>query len=304
MEIIKLTNLTKEYAEGVGAFDINLAVQQGEVYGFIGPNGAGKSTVIRQMVGFIKSDSGHGEILDQDIWKKADTIMQNTGYLAGEVSLPTYMTGNEYLKTVAAIRGKKNVDWNYVQKLITYFELSPKRKIGKMSKGMKQKVAIIACFMHKPKVLILDEPTSGLDPLMQEKFNKLITISKEEGATIFISSHIFGEVEVNCDRVGFIKKGHLIEEINLDDLRMRADKVYELKFADLTSYQTFLQKKEFKIIKEDAPLRKIEVKVPKKDAKKFLLMMAEFEIESYREVPFSLEQHFLKYYGDEVKFND
>ncbi|ATZ16144.1 ABC-2 type transport system ATP-binding protein [Entomoplasma freundtii] len=302
MEVIKLTNLTKEYAKNVGCFDVNLTVNKGEVYGFIGPNGAGKSTVIRQMVGFIKSTKGHGTILGHDIWSKADVIMEDTGYLAGEVTLPNYMTGGQYLKTIANIR--KNVDWSYVEKLINYFELNPKAKISKMSKGMKQKVAIIACFMHKPKVLILDEPTSGLDPLMQEKFNQLVSRSKNSGTTVFISSHIFGEMESNCDRVGFIKKGHMIEEISLEKLRMNAHKVYEIKFKNLDDYQRFIEKSNLEILKKDSGLRTLEVKVPPKEAKEFLMKIVDFGLDGYREVPFSLEQHFLKYYGDEVKFDD
>ncbi|WP_342273795.1 ABC transporter ATP-binding protein [Spiroplasma endosymbiont of Phycita roborella] len=167
MNIIQLKNLTKEYSPNIGCFDINFSINKGEVYGFIGPNGAGKTTVIRQMIGFIKSDTGFAKILDYDCWKESAKIMESLGYLAGEVTLPDYMSGISYLKTVATIR--KNISWAYVEKLINYFELDAKRKIKKMSKGMKQKVAIISAFMHKPKVLVLDEPTSGLDPLMQER---------------------------------------------------------------------------------------------------------------------------------------
>ncbi|WP_204305207.1 ABC transporter ATP-binding protein [Spiroplasma citri] len=191
MEIISLKNMTKKYNPNIGCFNINIAVKKGEVYGFLGPNGAGKTTVIRQMVGFIKSDNGTGTILGYDVWKDTKNIMKDLGYLAGEVNLPEYMTGISYLKTISEIRG--NVDWKYVEKLIEYFDFDPKQKIKKMSKGMKQKVAIISAFMHKPKVLILDEPTSGLDPLMQQKFDTLIKNLQKEEATIFMSSHIFSE---------------------------------------------------------------------------------------------------------------
>ncbi|WP_253723365.1 ABC transporter ATP-binding protein [Spiroplasma citri] len=204
MEIISLKNMTKKYNPNIGCFNINIAVKKGEVYGFLGPNGAGKTTVIRQMVGFIKSDNGTGTILGYDVWKDTKNIMKDLGYLAGEVNLPEYMTGISYLKTISEIRG--NVDWKYVEKLIEYFDFDPKQKIKKMSKGMKQKVAIISAFMHKPKVLILDEPTSGLDPLMQQKFDTLIKNLQKEEATIFMSSHIFSEIDNTCDKVAIIKK--------------------------------------------------------------------------------------------------
>lgn len=163
------------------------------------------------MIGFIKSNTGFAKILNYDCWKESVKIMESLGYLASEVTLPDYMSGIDYLKTVANI--KKNISWAYVEKLINYFELDAKRKIKKMSKGMKQKVTIISAFMHKSKVLVLDEPTSGLDPLMQERFNTLIRNSKKEGATIFMSSHIFGEIENICDKVAVIKKGGIISEI-------------------------------------------------------------------------------------------
>ncbi|WP_339040846.1 ABC transporter ATP-binding protein [Spiroplasma endosymbiont of Apeira syringaria] len=241
MNIIQLKNLTKEYSPNIGCFDINLSINKGEVYGFIGPNGAGKTTVIRQMIGFIKSDTGFAKILDYDCWKESAKIMESLGYLAGEVTLPDYMSGISYLKTVATIR--KNISWAYVEKLINYFELDAKRKIKKMSKGMKQKVAIISAFMHKPKVLVLDEPTSGLDPLMQERFNTLIRNSKNEGATIFMSSHIFGEIENICDKVAIIKKGKIISEISIKEIQNSAKKNYEIKFSTVKDYNDFLNKK-------------------------------------------------------------
>ncbi|WP_308150104.1 ATP-binding cassette domain-containing protein [Spiroplasma sp. AdecLV25b] len=181
---IEINNVTKKYSETVGVFDINIKIKKGEIYGFIGPNGAGKSTTIRQMVGFIKPDQGNITINNKDAWNESKEIMSILGYLPGENILPDYMKAINYLKLVSDIRG--NVEWTYVEKLINYFELNPKVKIKKMSKGMKQKVALITACMHKPKILILDEPTSGLDPLMQEKFLKIIKDFRNNGTTIFL----------------------------------------------------------------------------------------------------------------------
>ncbi|AHF57762.1 ABC transporter ATP-binding protein [Spiroplasma eriocheiris] len=301
MDVITLQNVTKGYSPNVGCFDINITVKKGEVYGFIGPNGAGKTTVIRQMIGFIKSDQGTGTILGYDIWKDTKNIMENLGYLAAEVSLPEYMTGINYLKTIAEIRG--NVDWKYVEKLIAYFDFDPKRKIKKMSKGMKQKVAIIAAFMHKPKVLILDEPTSGLDPLMQQKFDTLVKNAQKEEATIFMSSHIFGEIDSTCDKVAVIKKGKIVSEVDVREIKNNADKIYELKFSTLNDYNNFATTN-WRVIGTDQMVKIIKVEVKNADVNKFLKEVSNYQLEYFKELPFNLEQHFIKFYKDEVQFND
>lgn len=302
MNIIKLEHLTKKYAPNVGCFDINIKVAPGEVYGFIGPNGAGKTTVIRQLMGFIKPDRGRGTIFEHDIWTESQHTMNRVGYLAGEVALPGYLTGYNYLKMMASLRPQ--VKWDYVEKLIAYFELDAKRRLGKLSKGNRQKVAIISAFMHKPQVLILDEPTSGLDPLMQEKFNLLIAQAKEQGATIFISSHIFGEIENTCDRVGFIKKGRLIEQVNVRELRLNKDKIYEVNFAEAEEYRRFLKENSLKVEHKNINQLIIKIKVPQAEARNFLLQLAKYQVSSFREIPFNLESRFLQLYEDEVTLND
>lgn len=301
MNLIELEAITKKYGENIGCFEINLAVKAGEVYGFIGPNGAGKTTVIRQMMGFIQPDNGQGKIFGLDIWKDSAKIMKDLGYVAGEVAIPEYMTGISYLKVLANIR--KNVDWSYTKKLIDYFDLDATRKIKKMSKGMKQKVALIAAFMHKPKVLIMDEPTSGLDPLMQEKFNKLVKTFEKEGTTIFISSHIFSEIENVCNRVAIIKKGKIISEILIEEMKKDFNKVYQVKFANILDYQSFLKKK-WNILKKDDVLNQIEVKIKDEDINDFLKAISQFNVNNFKLIPFSLEKHFLKYYQDEINFED
>lgn len=301
MSIIELKGLTKEYLPNVGCFDVSLAINQGEVYGFIGPNGAGKTTVIRQMVGFIKPNAGSATILGHDTWKESAEIMKLLGYLAGEVMLPDYMTGISYLKTIANIRG--NVSWKYVEKLIEYFEFDAKRKIKKMSKGMKQKVAIVAAFMHKPKILVLDEPTSGLDPLMQEKFNTLIREFSKDGATIFMSSHIFGEIENTCDKVAVIKKGRIISEVSIKKMKTQGERKYEVQFATLKDYKAFATKK-WNIAEQNDVTKIIKVNILSKNVDKFLKDLSTYKIDKFKELPFSLEEHFIKFYQDEVKFND
>ncbi|WHQ37526.1 ATP-binding cassette domain-containing protein [Spiroplasma sp. SV19] len=226
--MIKVNEVTKKYGEKIGNFKINLNINDGEVYGILGPNGAGKTTLIRQIMGFIKPDSGVILINDLNPWDKSKEIMEYTGYVAGEISLYEDLKGIEYLKMIFKFR--KNLDWSYVEKLILHFELDTNQKIKKMSKGMKQKIALIAATMIKPKILILDEPTSGLDPVMKNQFNELILKMKSsKDTTIIICSHIFEEITKLCDKVGFIKDGKLIEEL-------------EIKNADITKLEKHFKK--------------------------------------------------------------
>ncbi|MBR5504153.1 MAG: ATP-binding cassette domain-containing protein, partial [Methanobrevibacter sp.] len=167
MQVISIENFTKDYGDNKGVFDVSLSIEQGEVYGYLGPNGAGKSTTLRHLMGFSKPDLGNLSISDLDCWKDKTTIKKDVGYLPGEIALPDDMTGMEYLKLIDKLR--KTNDLTYAYELIEYFEIDTSVKIKSMSKGMKQKIAIIMAFMHNPQILLLDEPTSGLDPLMQEK---------------------------------------------------------------------------------------------------------------------------------------
>ncbi|WP_342276421.1 ABC transporter ATP-binding protein [Spiroplasma endosymbiont of Nebria brevicollis] len=302
MKVIDLNNITKKYESNVGCFNINITVNKGTVYGFIGPNGAGKTTLIRQMVGFIKSDEGNGTILGYDIWKNSKEIMAKTGYLSGEVMLPEYMTGINYLKTIADIRN--NVDWNYTKKLIEYFDFNPKTKIKKMSKGMKQKIAIISAFMHKPELLILDEPTSGLDPLMQKKFDKLVDNFKKENKTIFMSSHIFGEIENNCDKVGIIKNGKIISEVLIEDIKNNSEKNYEIKFSKNVDYNNFISSKKWNIVNKNNKNKILTIFISNAEIDNFLKEISVYKIDYFRELPFDLEKFFIKYYEKEIEFND
>lgn len=301
MEKIVVKQLTKKFDNNFGCFKINFNVNSGEVYGFLGPNGAGKTTVIRQLVGFVKPDSGEGIILKHNIWSESQKIMKDLGYVPGEIFLPQHMVGIKYLKSIAEIRG--NVDWNYVTELISYFDFNPNIKIKKMSKGTKQKIALISAFMHKPKILILDEPTSGLDPLMQQKFNFLIDKFKKKGTSIFLSSHIFGEIEFLCDKVSIIKKGKIISEENLKEIKEKNTN-YEVKFKEITDFNKIIKEKELRIVNIDKANKILEVSINNNEIDKFLKKISNYSVDYFKEVTISLEKNFMKFYEEETKFND
>ena len=217
MSVISIENLTRDYGENRGIFNVSFDVKKGEVFGFLGPNGAGKTTTIRHLMGFIKSQSGKCTIDGYDCWKDREKIQQILGYIPGEISFFDDMTGTEFLKFVEKYR--KNTSNNRKDELIERFELNTNGKIKKMSKGMKQKIGIVAAFMHNPKIIILDEPTSGLDPLMQNRFIELVEEEKKKGKTILMSSHMFEEVERTCHRVGIIRDGRMVALDSVESLR-------------------------------------------------------------------------------------
>lgn len=200
-------DLTLMYRSGKGVFDVNFTVAQGTATGYLGPNGAGKTTTIRALMGFMRANGGSCTIQGLDCYRDAERIKKLLGYIPGEIAFPAGMSSREYLKYQCALRGMK--DTTRMKTLMERFELDAKGKIKRFSKGMKQKLGIIAAFMHDPEVLILDEPTSGLDPLMQNEFVSLILEEKKRGKTILMSSHMFEEVERTCDDVLIIKEGRL-----------------------------------------------------------------------------------------------
>lgn len=239
MSVMRIENLTRDYGSGKGVFDISFHVARGETFGFLGPNGAGKTTTIRHLMGFLKPQSGKCVIDELDCWNDSDKIQARLGYIPGEISFFDDMTGTEFLKFITAYR---NIGNNSRQKeLLERFELDPKGKIKKMSKGMKQKIGIVTAFMHDPEILILDEPTSGLDPLMQSRFIELIAEEKEHGKTILLSSHMFDEVERTCDRIGIIRDGRLVAVDSVEALRERHVRPYTVTLESIELARAFAE---------------------------------------------------------------
>lgn len=226
MSVIQVEHLTRDYGNRKGIFDVSFEVSEGEAFGFLGPNGAGKTTTIRHLMGFLKAKSGHCSIFGEDCWDRRERIQRELGYLPGEISFFNDMTGIEFLSFLKNYRSVPSSSRE--KELIERFELDTRGKIRKMSKGMKQKLAIIAAFIHDPKILILDEPTSGLDPLMQHRFTELIREETERGKTILMSSHIFEEVERTCERVGIIKNGRMMAINSIEELRDRHLRTYRV----------------------------------------------------------------------------
>jgi len=225
---IHTAQLTKTYHGARGIIDLDLRVEAGDVFGFLGPNGAGKTTTIRLLLDHIRPTSGRASIFGMDCRRDSVEIHRIVGYLPSEFALWDDLTGAQTLEYFANLRGR--VDRDFIRTLAHRFDLDLSRRFREYSRGNKQKIGIIQAFMHRPRLLILDEPTGGLDPFNQQEFHRLVMDAREVGATIFLSSHIFGEVERVCTRVGIVRDGRLVRVAQLAELVTERARTLELTF--------------------------------------------------------------------------
>jgi ABC-2 type transport system ATP-binding protein len=216
--VIETHNLTHRYGEFVAVQDVNLAVQEGEIFGFLGPNGAGKTTTIRTLLDFIHPSAGSAAIFGLDTVHDSVAIRERIGYLPSELALWENWTGIQYIRWLEDVRGATNGYLNEAERLADQLDFDLERSLKGMSTGMKRKIGLIAALAHKPELLILDEPSTGLDPLMQAVFHEFMREVRREGRTVFLSSHNLPEVEAICDRVGIIREGKMEAIESVSDL--------------------------------------------------------------------------------------
>lgn len=236
MNVIEIKNLTKNYGRARGIADVNISVEQGEIFGFIGPNGAGKSTTIRTLLGLIYPTSGSAAVFGKSCIEYPD-VKKEIGYLPSEVFYYDNMRVIDLLKYSASFYKKDCT--RRINELAEIMDLDLKKKIDDLSFGNKKKVGIVQGLLHEPKLIILDEPTSGLDPLMQQKFFELLKEENKKGATIFFSSHILSEVQKMCSRVAFIKEGKLIKLEKMSTLQENSYKRIKLEAKSAVSKEYF-----------------------------------------------------------------
>ena len=216
MNAVSTHNLTKYYGKSRGIVDVSLSVEQGDFFGFIGPNGAGKSTTIRTLLGLISPTSGSAEIFGRNITENRTEILSEIGYLPSETLFYGGMRIKDILRLSADLR--KMDCTQEAKKLCERLELDTSRKIDELSLGNRKKVGIVCALQHKPKLYILDEPTSGLDPLMQREFFALLKERNNEGATVFLSSHILSEIQQHCKHAAVIRDGKILVSDSIENL--------------------------------------------------------------------------------------
>jgi len=227
--VIRTEGLSKRYGSTLALDGLDLAVREGEVYGYLGPNGSGKTTTIRLLLGLHRPSAGRAELFGVDAWREPVTAHRRVAYVAGEPFLWPALTSAETFEFLARLHG--GTDVAYRAALVERFQLDTSKKIRALSKGNRQKVQLIAALATRAELLLLDEPTSGLDPLMEMAFRDSVKEAKERGHTVFLSSHILSEVEALCDRVGILREGKLVDQGTLEELRHLAAQTVEVTFA-------------------------------------------------------------------------
>jgi ABC-2 type transport system ATP-binding protein len=227
--VIHTEQLTKFYGRHRGIEDLDLDVEEGEIFGFLGPNGAGKTTTIRTLLDHLRPTRGRATIFGIETTVDPIAIHRRIGYLPGEFALYDKLTGGQTIEYFANLRG--GVDPAYQAGLVERLDVDLSRRFREYSKGNKQKIGLIVALQHRPDLLMLDEPTSGLDPLVQQSFYEIVREGRAEGRTVFLSSHILSEVERTCDRVGIIRDGRLVRIDRVESLRDLAHHQVELQFS-------------------------------------------------------------------------
>ncbi len=291
--IIEVDRLTKSYGRRRGIADVSFQVGEGEVFGFLGPNGAGKTTTIRVLMALIRADSGSAKVAGLDCWDRSVDIKRSVGYVPGEPSLDGNLTGGQILEYFANLRG--GVDQMYLKQLVERLDLDTGRKFRQYSTGNKRKVVLIQAFMHKPRVLILDEPTSGLDPLNQQEFDGMVREARDEGRTVFHSSHVLSEVEKTCTRVGIIREGRLVKVGGVHDLNDIKRYEITITFAGPVPVEAFAQLEGVTQVERLSDGRAVRLAM-QGSADAVIKAAAHYPVISLTSYEPSLEDVFLRYY--------
>lgn len=289
MNVIETKALTKDYGDGRGIFELDLSVAEGEMVGFVGTNGSGKTTTIRHIMGFLKPTSGSVSVNGLSSWEHSSEIVKQIGYVPGEIAFPDLKTGIDFLKCQADFL--KLRDMSYANELIERLQLDPRANLKRMSKGMKQKTALVAALMNDAPIIILDEPTTGLDPLMRATFLDIIKTEHAKGKTIFMSSHSFEELEKTCDKVALINNGHIVDVCDMNDIRNRPVKDFKIEFYGAEDYVRFLDEKYEKIRLQDQ-YNQATIRINSDETAALLSVLKNYNVKFISELPYTLEMHF------------
>ena len=289
MNVLELRDVTKDYGRGRGVFGVSLTLTPGDALGYLGPNGAGKTTTIRQMMGFVRPDKGVVRAFGKDPFGCA-AVQSRIGYLPGETAFPPDMTGDAFLRFVASLKGVKSMA--RANELRERFELDGRTRLKKMSKGTRQKVALICAFLHDPELYLLDEPTSGLDPLMQHRFAELVEEERSRGKTILLSSHQFEEVERLCGRAAILRAGRIVACDKMEELQKTRSRIFRIVFRTQEAAVAFAS-----VFSQSAQKgMEVALTVPQSDAERVLRLAASYGVSDLLVRAQTLEELFLHYY--------
>ncbi len=289
---IETDGLSVYYGRQRGVLDLDLRVERGEVFGFLGPNGAGKTTTQRVLMDIIRPTAGKARLFGKDCQKEGVAARERVGYLPGDLSLYESMRVRRFFAMYLSLQ-KSHAAPDYWRTLAERLQLDTSRRMGKLSRGNRQKVGVVTAFMNKPDLLILDEPTSGLDPLVQQTVMDLVREVKSEGATVFFSSHILPEVQAVCDRVGIIREGQLVATERVEELTHQHFKRVRFSFGAPPPADAF-RREGVTVLAQDGSSITLEIR---QDLDQVMSVAASLGITDIETVPVSLEEIFLAYYG-------
>jgi ABC-2 type transport system ATP-binding protein len=292
-DAISVSGLNKRFGQTKALDGLELHVAPGEVHGFLGPNGSGKTTTIRVLLGVLRADSGSVRMLGGDPWRDAVALHSRLAYVPGDVTLWPNITGGEVIDLMGRLRG--GLDAKRRAQLLERFDLDPRKKARTYSKGNRQKVALVAGLASNAELLLLDEPTAGLDPLMESVFQQCIQEMRQEGRTILLSSHILAEVEALCDRVSIIRLGRTVESGTLGELRHLTRTSISVETEQPIAGIDALPGVHDAVVNRTHA--RFDVDTQHLDA--VIRQLSTLGIRSLTSTPPTLEEMFLRHYGDE-----
>ena len=294
--VIRTRQLTKSFGRTRALDGLDLTVERGEVHGFLGPNGAGKSTAIRVLLGLLRKDGGEARLLGGDPWRDAVALHRRLAYVPGDVQLWPNLSGGEAIDLLGALRG--SVDRRRRDDLVERFQLDPTKKCATYSKGNRQKVAIVGAMACDVELYLLDEPTSGLDPLMETVFQDVVAKITADGGTVLLSSHILAEAEALCDVVSIIRAGRIVESGSLARLRHLTRTTLQVTTREPLDGRSTTPGVVDVVLADGGHTATFEVESDQLGA--VVEHMARHGVLALTSAPPTLEELFLRHYGDEL----
>ncbi|WP_043484801.1 ABC transporter ATP-binding protein [Arthrobacter sp. SPG23] len=291
--MVRLTDLRKRFGKNIGLDGISLTIEPGEVFGYLGPNGAGKTTTIRILLGMLRPTSGTSEVLGLDSWRQPVEVHRLVGYVPGEPALYDRLTGHQHVAYCAHLRRRD--DRKRSLELADRLGLDLERPARTLSRGNRQKLAVILAVMSRPRLLVLDEPTSGIDPLVQQVFHAILREHTAEGGSALFSSHVLGEVERVADRIGVVRKGRLVAVERLQDLAARSLHQVRARFAEDVPAEDFAGVPGLRDLVVDG--RNLSCSAPQSALDSLLKRVSARRVEDFECAEAPLEDTFLSYYG-------
>jgi beta-exotoxin I transport system ATP-binding protein len=293
--VVRLSKLSKRYGSHRALTDIDVEIEQGEVFGYLGPNGAGKTTTIRILLGLLRPSSGCAEVLGMDAWRDSAAVHARTGYVPGEPGLWDRLTAVETLTYLARLRN----DVGQVargREIATRLDLDLERPVRTLSRGNKQKLVVVQAFMGNPELVVLDEPTSGLDPLVQHEFHAMVRETTQRGGTVLLSSHLLDDVQRTADRVGVIRAGRLVAVERLEELRAKTVHHVTARFQgpfDVRALGDIPGVRDLSVAGSG-----VDCRVPEASLDAIVKALARFAVEDVSITEADLEEMFLAYYTE------